>query len=205
MTTAPLQNDVTVQATMFDPELTYYRDGTAVAVRWAGGEQLGTTAGMTTDRRPYPFQVVRYQDGSTVNAAPHVVHKLAGPGPVPALEPDEITSLRGVFAEGYTPDDVNRVFGLVQHHYAVTLVCRWETLDEGWYRGNSEFYFAVDGTYHYDAGVYAWLSGHPGAPAHLGHPNHWRGSPVPQTDPEGPAHAVTDDGFHNLALVDHNR
>ncbi|TLQ39213.1 hypothetical protein [Streptomyces marianii] len=120
-----------------------------------------------------------------------------------SADPAEIAALRGVFADGYTADDINRVFGTIHEVYGRTIVCRWQLLDEGWYQGNSEFYHQDGATYFYDnGGVYDWLSGAPDAPAELGDPLRWRGSPVPNSDREGPQHALTDDGFHNCALVD---
>lgn len=71
----PLPQDVTTPATMFDPELTYYADGTPVVMRWTGGEKSGTTAGMTVGRRPYAFQAVTFEDGTTSNVAPHALHR----------------------------------------------------------------------------------------------------------------------------------
>lgn len=117
-------------------------------------------------------------------------------------DPAEIAELRGAFIDGYTSDDINRVFGRLHDFYGRTVLCRWELLDEGWYRGNSEFYFQDGSTYYYDKGIYAWLNGNPDAPVRLGDLAQRRGSPVPHTDMEGPQHAVTDDGFHNCALVD---
>lgn len=118
-------------------------------------------------------------------------------------DPDEIARLRGTFADGYTADDINRVFGIIHDVYGQTLFCRWELFDDGGYRGNSEFYFRDGGTYYYDAGIYDWLAGGHDAP--LGDPVQWRGNPVPDSDQEGPQHAVTDDGFHNVALVEEDR
>ncbi|UQA95656.1 hypothetical protein [Streptomyces halobius] len=74
-TVKPLAEDFTAPATMFDPELTYYADGTAVVMRWEGGEKAGTTIGMTVDRSPYQYQAVRFEDGTTSNVAPHVLHR----------------------------------------------------------------------------------------------------------------------------------
>lgn len=67
--------DVTVPAGMFDPELTYFADGTHVVMRAQGTEQYGVTVGMTTDASPYQFQAVRFADGTVKNVAPHVLHR----------------------------------------------------------------------------------------------------------------------------------
>ncbi|MBZ3908261.1 MULTISPECIES: hypothetical protein [Streptomyces] len=119
-----------------------------------------------------------------------------------STDPDEITELRGVFSDGYAADDINRVFGVIEDVYGQRLVCRWELFDEEWYRGNSEFYFEDGDAYYYDAGIYSWLSGAPDAPVDLGNPSQWRGKRVPDSDAEGPQHAATDDGMHNVALAD---
>lgn len=71
----PIDADVTVPAGMFDPELTYFADGTHVVMRAQGTEQHGVTVGMTTDAGPYQFQAVRFADGTVKNVAPHVLHR----------------------------------------------------------------------------------------------------------------------------------
>ncbi|MBT2492364.1 hypothetical protein J7E96_28410 [Streptomyces sp. ISL-96] len=91
-----LTEDVTTPATMFDPELTYYADGTPVVMRWTGGEKPGTTAGMTVDRGPYAFQAVTFEDGTTSNVAPHVLHRIDPPAPAaPRYLADYVTVLDG--------------------------------------------------------------------------------------------------------------
>lgn len=67
--------DRIVPAGMFDPELTYYADGTHVVMRAQGTEQRGVTIGMTTNAGPYQFQAVRFADGTVKNVAPHVLHR----------------------------------------------------------------------------------------------------------------------------------
>lgn len=67
--------DKIVPAGMFDPELTYYADGTHVVMRARGTEQQGIAVGMTTDASPYQFQAVRFADGTVKNVAPHVLHR----------------------------------------------------------------------------------------------------------------------------------
>ncbi|MFG2404232.1 hypothetical protein ACGFR8_07810 [Streptomyces brevispora] len=71
-----LDQDVTTPATMFDPELTYYADGTPVVMRWEGGEETGATVGMTTYRNPYAYQAVQFEDGTIKKVAPHVLHRV---------------------------------------------------------------------------------------------------------------------------------
>ncbi|MEO3976740.1 hypothetical protein [Streptomyces sp. CAU 1734] len=119
-------------------------------------------------------------------------------------DPAGIAALRGVFSDGYTADDINRVFGIIHDVLGQRLVCRWEFLDEGCYRGSSEFYFENSGVYYYDGGIYGWLNGSSDAPLNLGDPLRWRGGPVPDTDREGPQRAATEDGFHNCVLFDKN-
>lgn len=78
MATTALTQDVTTPATMFEPELTYYADGTDLMMVWNGGlrGRRVTAAGMTgVGIGGYAFQVVRYADGSLHNVAPHVLHK----------------------------------------------------------------------------------------------------------------------------------
>lgn len=67
--------DTVVPAKMFDPELTYFADGTQVVMRAQDNEQYGVTVGMTTDASPYQFQAVRFADGTVKNVAPHVLHR----------------------------------------------------------------------------------------------------------------------------------
>lgn len=74
--TRSLVVSVTTEATASEPAFTYYADGTDVMVVWDEGRKSrrGTTAGMTTNTRPYPFQLVRWSDGTTDTVAPHVIH-----------------------------------------------------------------------------------------------------------------------------------
>lgn len=84
----PLVEDVVRPAGMFDPELTYYADGTHVVVRGAAplnstvrNGRTGVTQGRTAGSSPYPFQVVRWDDdGTTDNVAPHVLARVVGTG-----------------------------------------------------------------------------------------------------------------------------
>lgn len=70
-----LTADKVVPAGMFDPELTYYADGTYVVMRAQGTEQQGIAVGMTVNAGPYQFQAVRFSDGTVKNVAPHVLHR----------------------------------------------------------------------------------------------------------------------------------
>lgn len=71
----PLNQDITTPANMYDPELTYYADGTVVIMRWVGGEKHGTTFGMSVDSGPYQFQAVRWTEGGEDLIAPQVLHR----------------------------------------------------------------------------------------------------------------------------------
>lgn len=68
-----LPADVTTRATMFDPELTYFADGTRVVMTWSEGQKTGTTFGRYSGASPYAVQAVRWADGSEDGVAPHVL------------------------------------------------------------------------------------------------------------------------------------
>ncbi|MEV6133082.1 hypothetical protein AB0M05_40890 [Streptomyces violaceusniger] len=70
----PLDADTIMAATMFDPELTYYADGTPVVMRAKDTERTGTTFGMA-DGAAYAYQAVRWDDGGADLVAPHVLHR----------------------------------------------------------------------------------------------------------------------------------
>ncbi|MFD4609986.1 hypothetical protein ACFWOT_18170 [Streptomyces sp. NPDC058440] len=72
----PLASDVTRSATMFDPALTYYADGTDVVMRARGTECSGRTFGMAEGAASYAFQAVRWDDGGADFVAPHVLHRV---------------------------------------------------------------------------------------------------------------------------------
>lgn len=80
----PLPADMTVPATMWDPALTYYADGTAVIMTWDGGTRAGVTCGMTRGGIPYEFQAVRWADDSVSRVAPHVLRRAEEYGQVPS-------------------------------------------------------------------------------------------------------------------------
>ncbi|MFE2268536.1 hypothetical protein ACFXB4_04800 [Streptomyces lavendulae] len=71
----PLSSDVTRPATMFDPALTYYADGTHLVMRARGTERSGHAFGMA-EGSPYAFQAVRWDDGGADLIAPHVLHRV---------------------------------------------------------------------------------------------------------------------------------
>ncbi|MEV4972016.1 hypothetical protein [Streptomyces scopuliridis] len=89
----PLVEDTTTPVTMFDPELTYFADGTRVVMRWSGGERHGVTFGMSTDRGPYAFQAVRWEDGGEDGVAPHVLHRDAEAAPIVDEDSAEVFTL----------------------------------------------------------------------------------------------------------------
>ncbi|MBK3640104.1 hypothetical protein JHN46_05425, partial [Streptomyces sp. MBT33] len=71
----PLDADTVTTATMFDPELTYYTDGTRVVMRAKDTERTGTTFGVADGAAPYAYQAVRWDDGGADLVAPHVLHR----------------------------------------------------------------------------------------------------------------------------------
>ncbi|MFD4574251.1 hypothetical protein ACFWNK_19815 [Streptomyces sp. NPDC058417] len=73
----PLDADTVTAPTMFDPELTYYADGTRVVMRAKDTERTGTTFGMAGSGLPnvYAYQAVRWDDGDADLVAPHVLHR----------------------------------------------------------------------------------------------------------------------------------
>ncbi|MEV8600981.1 hypothetical protein AB0465_14000 [Streptomyces griseoviridis] len=71
----PLDADTVTAATMFDPELTYYTDGTRVVMRAKDTERTGTTFGMAEGAASYAYQAVRWDDGGADLVAPHVLHR----------------------------------------------------------------------------------------------------------------------------------
>ncbi|MEV0778910.1 hypothetical protein [Streptomyces sp. NPDC050428] len=82
-----LAQDLITPATMFDPALTYYANGTRVVMRWNGGEKTGITEGMTRNGGTYQYQAVRFEDGATSNVAPHVLHRAT---PADVIRPDGV-------------------------------------------------------------------------------------------------------------------
>ncbi|MGW3971052.1 hypothetical protein ACWEFD_17355 [Streptomyces ardesiacus] len=71
----PLDADTVTTATMFDPELTYYTDGTRVVMRAKDTERTGTTFGVADGAAPYAYQAVRWDNGGADLVAPHVLHR----------------------------------------------------------------------------------------------------------------------------------
>ncbi|MET9832004.1 hypothetical protein ABZ508_10280 [Streptomyces lavendulocolor] len=71
----PLASDVTRPATMFDPALTYYADGTHVVMRARGTERSGRTFGVAEGAAPYAYQAVRWDDVGADLVAPHVLRR----------------------------------------------------------------------------------------------------------------------------------
>ncbi|MDH6489622.1 hypothetical protein [Streptomyces sp. SAI-127] len=73
----PVEADTVTAATMFDPELTYYADGTRVVMRAKDTERTGTTFGKAGSGLPnvYAYQAVRWDDGDADLIAPHVLHR----------------------------------------------------------------------------------------------------------------------------------
>lgn len=80
-----LAEDTVRPATLFDPQLTYYADGTRVTMRARGAERHGTTVGMAPGLT-YAFQAVRWDDGSSDLIAPHVLHRTPVQPTLPGME-----------------------------------------------------------------------------------------------------------------------
>lgn len=77
ITVVSLDSDVTIPANHFDPELTYFADGTPLVMRAKGIEKNGVAVGMSTDSMPYQSQAVRWDEGGEDLVAPHVLHRAA--------------------------------------------------------------------------------------------------------------------------------
>ncbi|MFJ9900589.1 hypothetical protein ACIQPR_45410 [Streptomyces sp. NPDC091280] len=73
----PLDVDIVTASTMFDPELTYYADGTRVVMRARDTERAGVTFGMAESGLPNvcAYQAVRWGDDAVDLVAPHVLHR----------------------------------------------------------------------------------------------------------------------------------
>jgi hypothetical protein len=70
-----LSIDVVAPSNMFDDELTYYADGTAVVMRAKGTERTGVAVGRADGGVGYDFQAVRWDDGGQDNVSPQVLHR----------------------------------------------------------------------------------------------------------------------------------
>ncbi|MFF4155173.1 hypothetical protein ACFYZU_33810 [Streptomyces sp. NPDC001651] len=79
---------------MFDPELSYYADGTRVVMRARGTERCGTTFGMAASGLPnvYAFQAVRWDGGGADLVAPHVLHRAGPATPADVFRTDGFTN-----------------------------------------------------------------------------------------------------------------
>lgn len=111
--------------------------------------------------------------------------------------------LAGCMYLGYTPEDVNRVLGILSQASGLRLVCVWAFCDACGYGGDSDFYIEDERSQtllHLAGNLWAWLSESPGDsafPAGPGHPSTWIGPPV--TEFAFKAIAGGDD-FHNYTL-----
>ncbi|MFK0047995.1 hypothetical protein ACIQU4_28680 [Streptomyces sp. NPDC090741] len=111
-----------------------------------------------------------------------------------------LDDLRGVMQDGYTPEDVNRVFSRIEETCGLSLMCVWEMCDAFGFGGNSEFYVqAPTGDLHALVGdLWAWLNGDPqdaANPDAPGAPESWIGARAAVAEP------ACDDGFCNVALA----
>lgn len=84
-------------------------------------------------------------------------------GPGPTVDP-KLADLRGVFADGHTEEDVDRVFGRFEDALGVRLVCVWEYVDvvgrTECCGGGSAFYAVGPGggLYHVPPAIDGWLT-----------------------------------------------
>lgn len=62
---------------------------------------------------------------------------------------DEILGCAGLFAEGYTDDDINETLGALSSILGLPgqLVCVWDAYQDGMFTGSSEFYYDETGQY----------------------------------------------------------
>ncbi len=116
---------------------------------------------------------------------------------------EAIADLRGSMADGYCPEDVNRILGQIGDASGMQLVCVWDIYDSCGPGGNSQFYVEeADGQLRELAGdLWRWLNddpSDPGAPASPGSPSSWPGEPADFTT----ADLDYDDGFCNYARRD---
>lgn len=90
----------------------------------------------------------------------------------------ELDDLEKVFADGYTPDNIDRVLGLITDRTGAYLVCVWDFIDEEGSGGDSQLYLLDDGVLYELAGdLWAWLlDGASAAPNGPGSPSQWKGA-----------------------------
>jgi hypothetical protein len=62
-----------------------------------------------------------------------------------AADPVDLSQLRGVLAEGYTPEDIDRVLPQLERALGVALRCVWEYVDEHGFGGQSTIAVMHDG------------------------------------------------------------
>ncbi|MFF4543699.1 hypothetical protein ACFY1J_05540 [Streptomyces sp. NPDC001406] len=106
--------------------------------------------------------------------------------------PAELAELHGQFADGYTAEDINAVFGLIRDAGGPRLVCVWDYFDEYGYGGNSEFYAETKtGLHEVELTVHQWLSGEQDSPGPIGM---WVCALATE-----PAEFAGGDDFHNYA------
>lgn len=105
----------------------------------------------------------------------------------------EIADLWGRFKDGYSADDVRRVFGRISDAGGPHLVCVWDYADEYGFGGNSKFYAEdEEGRFlEVEPGIYRWLTGEQRSPGPV---NTWVVGPVAE-----PIEFAVGDDFHNYA------
>lgn len=102
-------------------------------------------------------------------------------------------------ADGYGPDDVNRVFGRLQDAVGVRLICLWDYHDGSSFGGSSRVYAETENGRLHElvVGLWEWLNSSPDAASPPGVPTDWLGEQA--AVPLDQAH---DDGLHNYADED---
>jgi len=104
----------------------------------------------------------------------------------------KIADLRGRFADGYTPEDINAVFGRISDAGGPYLVCAWDYADRYGYGGSSRFYAETQhGLHEVSPDIHLWLSGALETPGDVGA---WVCAPVELSE------FAVGDGFHNYAI-----
>lgn len=107
-------------------------------------------------------------------------------------------STRGSLLDGHTDDEVNHVFGQIEHATGITVVCVWDYSDGGEPDGHSQFYRrAPDGGLFEIAGpLWDWLTSSPDTVVTLPDVGEWFAAVAE-------SYVVTDlqyhDGAHNYA------
>ena len=104
-----------------------------------------------------------------------------------------LADLKGVFKDGYTPEEIRSVFGRISDEGGPYLVCVWDYADDAGYGGNSQFYAEDDAGNFFEVRleIHRWLSGELETPGAV---DTWVCAPVAE-----PTDFPVSDDFHNYA------